>query len=185
MNQRNQKYYLARARIDRLERKLRVMRHYCGGKWPRCKCCGEDELEFLAIDHADGDGAAHRKRTGLGGGNEFYKWIEEHNFPRGLRVLCHNCNIALGAFGYCPHKLNTSSKQRLVELNHKYPRRGVARGERVSASKLTATKVARIRALWKRGRHTYTALGRLFKVSRVSIRHIVSCKTWAIGKQSH
>ena len=30
--------------------------------------------------------------------------INSNSFPPGFRVLCHNCNQALGAYGYCPHK---------------------------------------------------------------------------------
>ena len=30
-------------------------------------------------------------------------WAIKHNFPDELRLLCHNCNFSLGAYGYCPH----------------------------------------------------------------------------------
>lgn len=71
-----------------------------GGK---CACCGETKPEFLAMDHIDGNGAAHRrkiKKVGL----SFYRWLRTNNWPSGYRVLCHNCNCARGFVGYCPHE---------------------------------------------------------------------------------
>jgi hypothetical protein len=83
-------------------RKLRdqVLKHY-GDK---CSCPGCDEWrrEFLCIDHIDGGGHVERKR--IGGSSSFYRWIIKQDFPQHLRLLCHNCNMALGAYGYCPHQ---------------------------------------------------------------------------------
>mgnify|MGYP001581746945 CR=1 FL=1 len=67
---------------------------------PKCACCGEQHTEFLAIDHIDGGGNIHRKENKLG---HFYYWLESNNYPAGFRVLCHNCNLSLGFYGYCPH----------------------------------------------------------------------------------
>ena len=67
----------------------------------KCACCGENGYEFLAIDHINGGGAKQRKE--LGGQNPFYLWLRRNNYPSGFRILCHNCNQALGAYGYCPH----------------------------------------------------------------------------------
>lgn len=66
-----------------------------------CQCCGEDKYEFLAIDHINGGGIKHRKENNI---KTVYGWLKKNNFPQGFRVLCHNCNCALGHFGYCPHK---------------------------------------------------------------------------------
>lgn len=83
-------------------RKLKIMtlNHY-GGK---CVCCGEDRWEFLVIDHIYGNGAAHRKEFGITSGRQTYQWLKRNGFPSGYRVLCHNCNLSFGAFGYCPHQ---------------------------------------------------------------------------------
>lgn len=82
--------YRKQARIDAIE-------HY-GGK---CACCGEDRKEFLAIDHINGGGNKHQKQiNGLAMGI----WLRKNNYPKGFRILCHNCNMALGIFGYCPHQ---------------------------------------------------------------------------------
>ena len=32
------------------------------------------------------------------------KWIIENNFPKGFQILCHNCNVAKGLYGECPHE---------------------------------------------------------------------------------
>jgi hypothetical protein len=76
-----------------------------GGK---CSCCGESRIEFLAIDHAKGDGAKKRK-NGEPFGWHLARKLRKLGYPKGdYRVLCHNCNSALGIFGYCPH--NSTSK---------------------------------------------------------------------------
>ena len=68
-----------------------------GGK---CACCSEDRHEFLAIDHVYGDGAKHRKTIG----KNIYRWLKRNNYPiERFRVLCHNCNVAMGIYGKCPH----------------------------------------------------------------------------------
>jgi hypothetical protein len=72
--------------------------HYGG---PQCACCGEGEYEFLTIDHINGDGAAHRRQ--MGSRRDIYRWLKQNNYPPGFRVLCMNCNFALGYHGYCPH----------------------------------------------------------------------------------
>jgi hypothetical protein len=69
----------------------------------RCRCCGESEEKFLALDHINGSGPRHPTRRG--GGNSFYGWLQKHGFPPGLQVLCHNCNCATGRNRECPHKV--------------------------------------------------------------------------------
>ena len=74
-----------------------ALSHYGGC----CACCGENRFEFLAIDHIDGGGNKHRKAVGAG--KEFVAWLIRNNYPSGYRVLCHNCNLALGFYKRCPH----------------------------------------------------------------------------------
>lgn len=76
--------------------KLEVMQHYGG----QCACCGETELEFLTIDHLEGNGTRHRKVIKM----PMNAWLKQQGFPEGYRVLCFNCNWAIGHLGYCPHK---------------------------------------------------------------------------------
>jgi len=70
---------------------------YYGGK---CKCCGENRREFLSIDHIGGGGTKHRKEIGQ---QNIYQWLKKNNYPKVFRVLCHNCNMSIGFYGYCPH----------------------------------------------------------------------------------
>lgn len=89
----------ARKRENWKRRRLEMIEHY-GGK---CACCGEHRPEFLAIDHINGGGRRQEKE--LGGSNSYvYAYIRRHNFPPGFRVLCHNCNMAYGLYGFCPHQ---------------------------------------------------------------------------------
>lgn len=73
-----------------------------GGK---CTCCGEERLEFLTFDHPDGGGRKHREAIGVGGGSNFARWLAREGYPEGYRLLCYNCNMALGYWKYCPHAL--------------------------------------------------------------------------------
>lgn len=70
---------------------------------PICRCCGETELIFLALDHIKEDGAAHRRAIGSGARN-LYCWLIKNQFPPEFQVLCHNCNVAK-SLGGCPHQL--------------------------------------------------------------------------------
>ena len=80
--------------------KSKVLSHYCKGDI-KCECCGEKILEFLCLDHIEGGGTKHRKSIGI---SSTYFWIIRNDYPKGFRVLCHNCNQAIGSYGECPHK---------------------------------------------------------------------------------
>ncbi len=66
-----------------------------------CTCCGLAILEFLSIDHIGGGGTQHRKALK---GRSIFAWLVKHGLPEGFRVLCFNCNLARGFYGYCPHE---------------------------------------------------------------------------------
>lgn len=92
------------ARNWQKRRKWTVLCHY-GGNPPKCACCGEETYEFLAIDHIKGKWSQdeikqHRHHSS----NRLFRWIIDAGFPEGFQILCHNCNSALGFFGFCPHK---------------------------------------------------------------------------------
>ena len=71
-----------------------------GGK---CECCEESRVEFLTIEHRNGDGKKHRKAVGFG--NCMGRWLEKKGWPRDkFGILCLNCNFVLGHSGYCPHR---------------------------------------------------------------------------------
>ncbi len=78
-----------------------VFSHY--GK--KCKCCGEERIEFLSIDHVEGGGNQHRRE--VGNYINLYRWIVKNDFPATIQILCFNCNLAKGFFGYCPHEKET------------------------------------------------------------------------------
>lgn len=91
------KYTIKNREYNR-KQKVEVLTHYSNP--PKCACCGENHIEFLTIDHINGDGAEQRKR--LSGDSQkfsgflFYEWLIINNFPKGYQVLCMNCNMAKG-----------------------------------------------------------------------------------------
>jgi hypothetical protein len=81
----------------RLRQKQEVFDHY-----GPCRCCGESQLEFLAVDHIDDDGSEHRARIG-GGGATLHRWLVVNGFPAGFQSLCFNCNVGKKLNdGVCP-----------------------------------------------------------------------------------
>ena len=87
------------------EQRLFVLTHYCGGAKPFCVCCGEAEFKFLCIDHIHGGGNKHRvKIFGTTRSGNLAIWLFANGLPDGFQVLCHNCNMAKGAYGECPHR---------------------------------------------------------------------------------
>jgi hypothetical protein len=60
----------------------------------------------LAIDHIKGGGSKHRKEV-----RHLYSWLRREGFPSGFRILCHNCNLARGVYGYCPHEREGSTQK--------------------------------------------------------------------------
>lgn len=102
----------ARMRERHYKNRLRVLNHY-GGK---CACCGENRYEFLALDHINGGGSQHRRQI-KGGSKHMTQWVINNGFPKDMfRILCHNCNMAIGAYGYCPHTSPSLSKSMNLEI---------------------------------------------------------------------
>lgn len=79
--------------------KLLVMSKYGGAA---CKCCGETRIQFLQIDHIDGNGGEHRRT--VRGATNICRWLKARKFPPGFQVLCANCNLAKSVYGECPHE---------------------------------------------------------------------------------
>lgn len=90
--------------MKELRRKVRiqVILHYGDGK-AECRCCGENQFEFLCLDHLDGGGKQHQQSVGRG--SSFYRWIVKAGFPSGFQVLCQNCNFGKGSGKECPHRV--------------------------------------------------------------------------------
>ena len=90
----------ARSRRERVDLRNAALQAYGN----ECYCCGERRKEFLGIDHAKGGGCRHRAKLKLAGA-QFYRWLKKKKYPKGqFRVACHNCNLSVGFYGYCPHK---------------------------------------------------------------------------------
>lgn len=76
-----------------------------GGK---CSCCGEANIEFLTIDHVNGDGREHRAESTCA--QHVYYDLKKRGYPQeGYRCLCMNCNWSIGIWGYCPHQKQSES----------------------------------------------------------------------------
>lgn len=99
--------YRKRYERDR-ERMLAVVRAYTrklretviAGYGGKCACCPESRYEFMAIDHVNGGG---RKDVAQSGQRAIYRRVIKLGFPPEYQILCHNCNLAKGFYGVCPH----------------------------------------------------------------------------------
>ena len=85
----NREYCNQRDRKKRKANRIVVLSHYSGGV-PNCDICKENILEFLALDHKNGNGSEHRKELN---GRDIIDWVISKGFPDGYRVLCNNCNL--------------------------------------------------------------------------------------------
>ena len=81
-----------KAKKQRFNTKIKVLSHYSDG-CIRCKRCGLRHVFALTIDHINNDGAEHRKRDNLYGGNSFYRWLIKNKYPEGFQVLCMSCQL--------------------------------------------------------------------------------------------
>jgi hypothetical protein len=98
------------------QRKIRknLKREMVNAYGGQCACCGESHIEFLTLDHVNGDGAEERLRLGFRQGNKnkdggigsaFYLHLKKLGWPNnGYQVLCYNCNCAKRASACCPHE---------------------------------------------------------------------------------
>jgi len=66
----------------------------------KCQICGEDNWEFLTVDHTNGGGTQHRKelmKLGVKVGAPFYTWLKRQGYPKDkYQLLCCNCNAVKG-----------------------------------------------------------------------------------------
>lgn len=104
--------------IKRREKDLFIKLQVLGAYGNKCICCGETEIDFLAIDHINNNGCEQRKI--IGGGMSFYRRIIKDGFPSDLQILCHNCNWSKHVnSGKCIHQIKreaiTDNIDRLAE----------------------------------------------------------------------
>jgi len=96
----------ANLRTKRL--RLEALSHYSNGEL-KCVCCGESEYLFLSLDHINGGGSKerrHLKSNGYTSSTDIFLLLKRKGWPNGFQVLCHNCNLAKGFYGECPHEAN-------------------------------------------------------------------------------
>lgn len=91
-----------RRKISNRKIRERLFEGY-GGK---CVCCGETRFEFLALDHVNGGGREERKTRST---QQIALAAIREGFPDKYRILCHNCNQAIGWYGVCPHELEMTA----------------------------------------------------------------------------
>ncbi len=102
-------YWKVKAEVQRRnnELKLRVFAAYSQNGIIKCTCCQEPNPIFLTLDHVDNKGNEHRRQLAIKGGTNFYRYLEQNNYPTDppLQLLCYNCNNAKRVTGgKCPHK---------------------------------------------------------------------------------
>ena len=108
--------YKAGQKEHRENIRLKVLQYYSKhlskSDIPCCRCCGEkSHNEFLALDHIAGkkemDSEPELVKLGYSSSLKslpLLTWIIKNNFPKGFQILCHNCNMAKGFYGKCPHQ---------------------------------------------------------------------------------
>lgn len=104
--QKHKKEQLEKAKERKIKQRKIVIEHY-GSK---CSCCGENQYEFLTIEHKNGGGCKHRKKIGAA---SMARFIIKNNFPPEYDILCYNCNCAKAFSGICPHKKDIKFKRSL------------------------------------------------------------------------
>ncbi len=101
--QNNKDVFRERTKISIHKKKIKVLSHYSNDTM-QCKCCGENHIEFLTIDHINNNGAEHKRKENIKSSSVLYTWLIKNKFPEGFQVLCFNCNIGKGRNECCPHK---------------------------------------------------------------------------------
>ena len=108
--------YKAERKKERDNTRLKILQYYSKrlskSNIPCCRCCGENSnIGFLALDHIAGkkemDSEPELVELGYSSSwnsTALLKWIIKNNFPKGFQILCHNCNLAKGFYGKCPHQ---------------------------------------------------------------------------------
>ena len=98
----NEQLCIERTKKCQRQNKIDVMKKY-GNK---CECCSETHIEFLTIDHKNGQGQKHREKVTNGHPERFYRYLIKAAIDPTLRVLCMNCNWVIRNGAICPHQLN-------------------------------------------------------------------------------
>ncbi len=100
-------------RQERAELLISALMHYSDGSM-QCACCGEGRVEFLTLDHIDGRSSLRNKKK-WSTISILYGLSGKSAWPKDLRVLCYNCNLSRGRYGYCPHENETNRNLALIK----------------------------------------------------------------------
>lgn len=90
-----------------------ALMHYSDGSM-QCACCGESRVEFLTLDHIEGRSALGNKKK-WSSISILYGLTGKSSWPKDLRVLCYNCNLSRGRYGYCPHERETEQNLTVIQ----------------------------------------------------------------------
>lgn len=77
-----------------------IIHHYSDGKM-ECACCSEKIFEFLTIDHII---AVTKSIEWKNRETNLLHMLKKNNFPKGIQILCFNCNYGKRNYNECPHK---------------------------------------------------------------------------------
>jgi hypothetical protein len=99
------------------ELKYDVFLHYSKNKI-QCNCCGENEFEFMTVDHIEGiQKTKHPKLRSV----FLYRWLVKNNFPEGYQILCYGCNLLKSNNLVCPHqKIVEKPRSKTYLIQKKY-----------------------------------------------------------------
>lgn len=106
--EKNPEKFRTRVRMEHYHLRMKLFEIY----GYHCFCCGEDELDFLELDHINGGGARAFRRMGTNT-RAIYRMAIEENDKTKYRILCGNCNKAFGKTNnkiiknrrLCPHQV--------------------------------------------------------------------------------
>jgi len=81
---------------------------------PTCVCCLNTDWKFLAFDHTTKRPKSHK---GIGG-VALARRLKKDHYPKGIQILCHNCNTGKEIFGgeRCPHHLSKEAQKKLKSV---------------------------------------------------------------------
>lgn len=91
--------------IKRREKRDLIRKKFISMYGGKCSCCGETIEQFLSLDHINSNGKEHRMK--VRGGAQMYRLVIKEGYrPDKYRILCYNCNLSRGFYGFCPHERN-------------------------------------------------------------------------------
>jgi len=81
---------------------------------PTCCCCKNTDWKFLVFDHIKNRPKSHKNYSGV----SMARKLDRDGYPRGIQILCHNCNTGKEIYGgvNCPHLLSPNGQKRLKKV---------------------------------------------------------------------